>query len=142
MWGAVRDLLLGRPLGKDFDFAVLGDVEGLVKEVAREIGGHAFSLDEAFGTWRVILKKKKKKAELDFSVMQGKDIFEDLRQRDFTINSMAIHLKDIGRPGEACLIDPLNGLEDLRKRILRATRKNLSARTPCGCSGPFVSPPS
>jgi poly(A) polymerase len=98
----------------------LGDVEGLVKEVAREIGGHVFSLDEAFGTWRVILKKKKKKAELDFSAMQGKDIFEDLRQRDFTVNSIAIHLKDLVRLSEACLIDPLNGLNDLRKRLLRA----------------------
>jgi len=55
--GAIRDLLLKRPLGKDFDFAVMGDVESLVKAVAQEIGGHAISLNEAFGTWRVILKK-------------------------------------------------------------------------------------
>jgi poly(A) polymerase len=128
--GAVRDLLLGRPLGRDFDFAVLGDVETLGKEVAREIGGHVFSLDEAFGTWRVVLKKKKKKTELDFSVMQGKDIFEDLRQRDFTINSIAIHLKDIGRPSETCLIDPLNGLRDLSQRILRASSEESLRQDP------------
>jgi poly(A) polymerase len=128
--GAVRDLFLGRPLGKDFDFAVLGDVENLVKEVAREIGGHAFSLDETFGTWRVVLKKKRKKTELDFSAMQGKDIFEDLRQRDFTVNSIAIHLKDLVRLGEACLIDPLNGLGDLRRRILRASSEESLRRDP------------
>lgn len=128
--GAVRDHLLGRPLGKDFDFAVTGEVGNLVQEVAREIGGHVFSLDEAFGTWRVVLKKKKKKTELDFSAMQGKDIFEDLRRRDFTINSIAIHLKDMGRPSEACLIDPLNGLGDLRKRILRASSEESLRQDP------------
>ena len=118
--GAIRDFLLGRPLGKDFDFVIQGEVEDLAKEIAREMGGNAFPLDETFGTWRVILKKKKKKTELDFSRLQGKDIFEDLRQRDFTVNSLAIHLKDLARPGEPCFIDPLDGLADIRKRILRA----------------------
>jgi poly(A) polymerase len=128
--GAVRDLLLGRLMGKDFDFVVQSDAEGLAKEIAREVGGHDFPLDEGFGTWRVVLKKKRKKTELDFSRMQGKDIFEDLRQRDFTINSIAIHLKDIGRLSEACLIDPLNGLGDLRKRILRASSEESLRQDP------------
>jgi poly(A) polymerase len=118
--GAIRDFLLGRPLGKDFDFVIKGDAEGLAKEVAQEMGGHAFPLDETFGTWRVVLRKKRKKTELDFSRLQGKDIIEDLRQRDFTVNSIAIHLKDLARPGDPCLIDPLSGLADIRKRILRA----------------------
>ena len=118
--GAVRDLLLGRPLGKDFDFAVAGDVESLSKEMAQEIGGHAFPLEEAFGTWRMILKKKKKRVELDFSRIQGRDINEDLRQRDFTVNSIAVSLQDIFHPGGPGFIDPLNGLSDLRKRLLRA----------------------
>ncbi len=128
--GAIRDLLLKRPLGKDFDFAVTGEVESLVKEVAQEIGGHAFSLDEAFGTWRVILKKKKKRTELDFSAIQGKDIIEDLGQRDFTVNSIAIHLKDLALPGDPCFIDPLDGLEDLKRKILRANSEESLRRDP------------
>jgi poly(A) polymerase len=128
--GAIRDFLLGRPLGKDFDFVIKGDVEGLAKEIAREIGGNAFPLDETFGTWRVILKKKKKKTELDFSPLQGKDIFEDLRQRDFTVNSLAIHLNDLARPGEPCFIDPLDGLADIRKRILRANSEGSLCQDP------------
>ena len=128
--GAVRDFLLGRPLGKDFDFAVLGDVESLVKEVAREIGGHVFPLEEAFGTWRVILKKKKKRVELDFSRIQGRDINEDLRQRDFTVNSIAVSLKDIFHSGDPCFIDPLNGLSDVRKRLLRADSEDSLRQDP------------
>ncbi len=128
--GAIRDFLLGRPLGKDFDFVIKGEVGGLAKEIVREIGGNAFPLDETFGTWRVILKKKKKKTELDFSPLQGKDIFEDLRQRDFTVNSLAIHLNDLARPGEPCFIDPLDGLADIRKRILRANSEGCLRQDP------------
>ena len=128
--GAVRDLLLKRPLGKDFDFAVMGEVESLVKEVAREIAGHAFSLDETFGTWRVIHKKRKKRTELDFSALKGKDIIEDLRQRDFRVNSLAIDLQDLALPGDPCFIDPLDGLTDVRKRILRANSEESLQQDP------------
>ena len=128
--GAVRDFLLGRPPGKDFDFVTRGDAEGLAKEIAREIGGHAFPLDEAFGTWRVILKKKKKRTELDFSAIQGKDIIEDLGQRDFTVNSIAVDLKELAPPGDPCFIDPLDGLTDIRKRILRANSEESLRRDP------------
>jgi poly(A) polymerase len=128
--GAIRDLLLRRPLGKDFDFAIMGEVESLVKEVAQEIGGHAFSLDEIFGTWRVVLKKKKKRTELDFSALQGKDIIEDLRQRDFTVNSIAVNLQDLASPGAPCFIDPVDGLGDLKRRILRANSEESIRRDP------------
>jgi poly(A) polymerase len=128
--GAVRDFLLGRPLGKDFDFVTMGEVESLAKDIAREVGGHAFPLDETFGTWRVVLKKKKKKTELDFSPLQGKDIIEDLRQRDFTVNSIAIFLKDLALPGDPCFFDPLDGLTDIRKRILRANSEESLRQDP------------
>jgi poly(A) polymerase len=68
----------------------------------------------------VVLKKKRKKTELDFSRLQGKDIIEDLKQRDFTVNSIAIHLKDLARPDDPCFIDPLRGMIDIRNGILRA----------------------
>ncbi len=128
--GAVRDYFLGRPLGKDFDFVTRGDAECLAKEVAQEMGGHAFPLDETFGTWRVVLKKKRKKTELDFSRLQGKDITADLRQRDFTVNSIAIHLKDLARPGDPCFIDPLGGMMDIRKGILRANSEESLRQDP------------
>jgi poly(A) polymerase len=128
--GAIRDLLLERPLGKDFDFGIQGDAESLAKEVAPEVRGHVFPLDETLGTWRVVLKKKKKRTELDFSRLQGKDIFEDLRQRDFTVNSLAIDLQDLALPGNPCLIDPLDGLGDLKRRILRANSEESLHRDP------------
>jgi putative nucleotidyltransferase with HDIG domain len=53
-------------------------------------------------------------AEVSFS----KDIKEDLERRDFTINAMAVN---IGDPWEHdIIIDPFNGQEDLKNRIIRA----------------------
>jgi len=128
--GAIRDLLLGRPVGKDFDFVGSGDVSGLAKAVAQELGGHAFPLDESFGTWRVVLKKAKKRAEVDFSSMQGKDIGEDLRQRDFTINSMAVGVKEIFHQEKPEFIDPLQGLSDLHQKTLRANSEESLRQDP------------
>ena len=128
--GAVRDLLLGKPLGKDFDFVTAEGVPGLAKAVAQELGGHAFALDESFGTWRVVLKKGRKKAELDFSPMQGKDIFEDLKQRDFTINSIALSLEEILDRGNPGLIDPLGAAPDISRKILRANSEESLRQDP------------
>lgn len=128
--GAIRDLLLRKRLGKDFDFVGPGDLSGLAHGLAQEFKCHAFPLDETFGTWRVVIKRPPRKAEVDFSTMQGRDMGEDLRQRDFTLNSMAIGLKEIFPPGTPTLIDPLGGLSDLRQRILRANSEESLRQDP------------
>ncbi len=128
--GAVRDVLLGRVLGRDFDFVVKGDAGSLARDIAAETAGHAFLLDAAFGTWRVVVKKRKGRAELDFSSLQGRNILEDLRQRDFSVNSMAMNLKDIQGTGDPPLIDPLGGAADLKKRIVRANSEESIRRDP------------
>jgi tRNA nucleotidyltransferase/poly(A) polymerase len=128
--GAVRDFLLGRPLGRDFDFVAKGEVHPLAQELAREMDGHAFPLDEGFGTWRVIIKKAKRKTDADFCPLQGQDIIEDLRQRDFTVNSLAVSLKDILHPELPPPIDPLGGLADLRAGILRANSETSLLQDP------------
>ena len=119
-----------RPLGKDFDFVLPGDAAGLAKELARQMEGTAFLLDDAFGTWRVVIKKAEGKAEADFCVRQGGDILADLRQRDFTMNSLAIRLPDIFQNEKPLVIDPLGGISDLRQGILRANSEDSLRRDP------------
>jgi poly(A) polymerase len=128
--GAVRDLLLQKPSDKDFDFVTAGKTRDLAKEVAMEAGGHVFPLDESLGTWRVVFKKRKKRSELDFSTMLGRDIMDDLQQRDFTINSMAIALPDFFQAEPPHLLDPMNGLADLRQKVLRANSEESLRRDP------------
>jgi len=128
--GAVRDLFLERPLGKDFDFVTAGEVSILAKELATATGGHAFSLSDSFGAWRVVLKSRKRKIDVDLSPMQGEDILEDLKQRDFTINSIGISLEEIFAHEHPSLIDPLHGVSDLQHRILRVNSEESLVRDP------------
>ena len=52
---------------------------------------------------------------LDFARIRGDSLEADLRDRDFTLNAMAADL--LGDP--AILIDPLQGVSDLRAKVLR-----------------------
>lgn len=110
--GCVRDLLLGRTV-HDWDFAVDRDALGLARAVADALGGAFYPLDEERDTGRIILRWEGRRVELDFARLRGPDLEADLRDRDFTINAMAV-----GPDGE--LIDPTGGLTDLQARLVRA----------------------
>jgi poly(A) polymerase len=128
--GTIRDLFLERPTGADFDFATPGQVSQLSQELAAETGGRAFSLNDSFGTWRVVHGRGRKRRDIDFSPLQGRNITEDLRQRDFTVNSMAMDLREVFDQKSPSLIDPLHGLSDLRKGVLRANSEESLLRDP------------
>jgi poly(A) polymerase len=127
--GTLRDELLGRPL-KDVDVALAGDPEPVARRLADEVRGPAFPLSEAFGAWRVIDRRGGR--VYDLSPLQGETIEQDLAQRDFSVNAMALALERpvldalagaSESPGLAtdptALIDPLGGLPDIERRELR-----------------------
>ncbi|HEX5526187.1 MAG TPA: hypothetical protein VFX44_03180 [Solirubrobacterales bacterium] len=116
--GAVRDLLLGRPRA-DLDLVVVGEAA----ELAARLGG-AESEHERFGTVKVMVEGH----EVDLAtarteaypapgalpvVTPAASIEEDLGRRDFTINAMAVPVR------EPCLIDPHGGRGDLDQGLLR-----------------------
>jgi tRNA nucleotidyltransferase (CCA-adding enzyme) len=116
--GAVRDLMLGRPRA-DLDLVVLGDAA----ELAVCLGGAEIE-HERFGTVKVQVEGH----EVDLAaartetypapgalpvVTPAASIEEDLGRRDFSINAMAVPLR------EPRLIDPYGGRGDLEKGLLR-----------------------
>ncbi|HET9196919.1 MAG TPA: hypothetical protein VFN92_01525 [Solirubrobacterales bacterium] len=117
--GAVRDLLLGRPRA-DVDLVVEGDAAAL----AARLGGAAVE-HQRFGTVKVEVEGH----EVDVAtartesyprpgalpeVAAAETIEADLSRRDFSINAMAIPLA-----GEARVIDPHGGRQDLERGLLR-----------------------
>lgn len=113
--GAIRDVLLNQP-SRDFDFVVNGDAIHLARQVASELKAGFYILDDERKTARVILQNSEgERYYLDFARMRGFRIEQDLKARDFTVNAMAIDLMEGDR-----LIDPLNGVQDLRKKIIRS----------------------
>jgi poly(A) polymerase len=122
--GFIRDVLLRRETA-DIDIAVAGDSLEIASQVANALGGKYVLLDKVNAIGRVIMADQEapiasKPWELDFSPLRG-SVKEDLAQRDFTIDAMATEL---GRLAEGhrdvLIIDPFNGLGDLRQRVIRA----------------------
>lgn len=111
--GAVRDLLLGRN-HLDFDFVCDFDPRTIGRRLADHIGGAFYILDSERKTCRVISPSiDGTSTNFDFARMQG-DLLEDLQARDFTVNSIAINLRD-----NEVIIDPLKGGRDLQEKWLR-----------------------
>jgi tRNA nucleotidyltransferase/poly(A) polymerase len=108
--GTVRDALLDRPLA-DLDLAVQGDPGPAAKQIAKRLEATAFRLSEQFGAWRVVARDHS--FTCDVAPLQGATIEEDLAQRDFAANAIAIPLAG-GEP-----IDPNDGIEDIRRKVLR-----------------------
>ncbi|MBN2117928.1 MAG: HD domain-containing protein [Anaerolineales bacterium] len=112
--GAVRDMLLNR-LSPDLDFALPANGISLARRVANALQADFMVLDNERDTGRVIVTDSDgRRTFLDFAVYRGKDLEEDLRARDFTVNAIALDIR------AQRLIDPLNGGSDLRLKLIRA----------------------
>ena len=122
--GAVRDLLTSR-LSPDFDFAVPSKGISLARSVANALKADFMPLDDERDTGRVVIKNEDGSfTYLDFAAYRGATLEEDLRDRDFTINALALHLKDM------TILDPLNGAADIRAKIIRACSPDAMSHDP------------
>jgi len=112
--GAIRDALLGQPI-HDLDFVLEKEAIRFGRRVAKRMEAAFFPLDSERDTGRLILNKPPfQRLVIDFAAMRGPDLESDLRDRDFTINAMAL---DLHQPED--LIDPLGGARDLIDRVLK-----------------------
>ena len=112
--GAVRDMLLNRK-STDLDFALPSKGISLARRVANAIHADFMVLDEERDTGRVIVfEPDSTRTFLDFATYRGRNLEEDQRARDFTINAIAFDLRT------QTLLDPLNGASDLRAKTIRA----------------------
>jgi len=112
--GALRDWALGRN-SKDIDLATPGDPTAIAQDFASRCGGSWFWLDETRRHSRVVLQEDATAFSYDFGPLRAATIEEDLKQRDFTLNAIALELD----PDTPRLIDPLGALNDLANGVLR-----------------------
>ena len=122
--GAVRDLLMSR-LSPDLDFALPSSGISLARAVANSLHADFMILDEERDTGRVILTHEDGTFTfLDFATYRGATLEDDLRDRDFTINAIALQLHDL------TVIDPLNGASDIRAKTIRTCSPTSMANDP------------
>ncbi len=126
--GSIRDLLLNRKT-RDIDLVVPNQAHKWAKFVANRIEARLVVLHKEEGVVRVVSPEG---VIIDFSEFRGgaKDISQDLELRDFTINALAVPLKEaLTTPVSSWkIIDPTGGLKDLYHQIIRVIAKeNLEA---------------
>ena len=83
---------------------------------------------------RVVKKLRGRVVTLDFSDFRGKSLEEDLRLRDFTINSLAVGLDELlkARDPAQALIDPCGGRSDISRGLISSSIGGVWMTTLCG----------
>jgi len=125
--GAMRDMLGGFPIVQ-IDFTVEGNAIKLAQAIAKKTGAKVLSEDENRKEARLLFpggvhatigmaRQEKYPKPGAKPVVRPATIHEDLRGRDFTINSIALSLNPASR---GLLLDPNNGVGDLERKELRA----------------------
>ncbi len=116
--GAVRDALLGQA-SSDLDLSVSAPAVRVGRELADLLGGTYFDLDAARGIGRVtVAGPGALTVDLTGGLAAG-EIDRHLRTRDYTIDAMAVSVRELALGGGA-VIDPVGGLIDLRSGMVRA----------------------
>jgi tRNA nucleotidyltransferase (CCA-adding enzyme) len=146
--GVLRDLALGGP-ATDLDLVVEGDAILLARALAVQFGGHVVS-HTRFGTarWELLHKAASRSAaslgprdHIDLISARSEkykgpgqlpqvklgSIDDDLRRRDFTINTLALRLD---RPHFGEIHDPFGAQSDLDRGIIRALHPDSFAHDP------------
>ena len=115
--GYIRDIILGRiSLKVDVDIVVPLNAIDIGKKVAEQSEGKFIILDKERQVVRVILSH----ISIDIANQISSTIEGDLQSRDFSINSIAFSFD------EKSLIDPLNGIKDIKVALLKTySEKNL-----------------
>ena len=125
--GFVRDFILKRKQKKDLDIVVLGSGIDLAKALQIKLpGAKPVQIFKTYGTamihWEgldiefVGARKESYSPESRNPKVTPGSLSDDQNRRDFTINTLAISLN---RSNFGAFIDPFNGLEDLKNKILR-----------------------
>jgi len=125
--GFVRDYILQRGTAKDIDIVAVGSGIELAKEVSKLLPNTPkIQIFKTYGTAMlkaddievefVGARKESYREDSRNPIVENGTLQDDQNRRDFTINALAL---DLSEEKFGDILDPFDGLEDLRSKIIR-----------------------
>ncbi|PJF43944.1 MAG: hypothetical protein CUN55_06510 [Phototrophicales bacterium] len=111
--GVVRDVYR-RSAVHDIDLASPKDGQPIARHIANALQGDYYPLDSTRGVGRAIVEWEDTTFTIDVAQFRGNSLYDDLLDRDFTVNALATPLQQL-----EFIIDPTNGLDDLKQKVIR-----------------------
>ena len=123
MGGAVRDYLLNKK-PKDLDFLISGSEISEFETTMAELAD-ALNLNTVRpAAFPEVIRLVNRDISLDFTFISPETVTENLMERDFTVNAMAMN------PVTGEIIDPAGGKNDLKHKKLRFVRETAFQKDP------------
>lgn len=131
--GFVRNLLLKQP-NDDIDFLVQGNPYIIAQKSAEALAGTFIVLDSERLVYRVAIKINNEIISFDFSGFENGRLVENLINRDFSINSMAILLKKyidfMDKVPVEDIYDYTGGVQDIGEKLIKVNHKDTFHQDP------------
>jgi len=123
----IRDFFLGKK-AHTIDVYVESNAEKMAMEYAAKIGGRAIKYQSWKNLWRILDSKNQLVG--NFHDMKGENLETSLKNRDFTINSLAIEVFNVDLMNKITIIDYFGGLDDLEDKKIRTVSKETFDHNP------------
>jgi putative nucleotidyltransferase with HDIG domain len=125
--GAARDgVARRRPPAIDLDVAIDSGALSVGRRLAARAGGAFVALDTERDAARVVVGEHR----LDLARFRAPPLEADLAARDYTVNALAVPVRELLARGRAPIVDPTGGLRDLAARRLRPPHPRVLAEDP------------
>lgn len=122
--GTVRDVYLRRPV-HDLDFVTPEDGRPIARLIANTFDGAYYPLDDERRVGRALIQYQEQAWVIDVAQLRGPTLEQDLRDRDFSINAIAVSLHDLDH-----LLDPTDGVGAMESKQVVICAEDAISRDP------------
>ena len=116
--GFTRDCIIGSNIN-DIDIVVSNKPKEVAEIISTKLSGTFFLINSDHAIYRINIKLESLILNIDIGLFE-KSIYDDLSNRDFTINAIAVKLDSKFRNVEVDnVIDPYHGVNDINTKIIK-----------------------